>query len=132
MFVRPGKHQYVIKAPSGEMVQYSFISGIRNEDVPEKLLFNEVTVKKIVEKKFVRETSIFADFKVDNDTVLSQCFQYDKKYWKIARLTKDVEDLRKTESIIKANYSFLKQFFLTSAASSKFPFVTMIDFSRVV
>ena len=89
-------------------------------------------VKKVVENKFVRETSIFADFKVDNDTVLAQCFSYDRKYWKIARLTKDVEDLKKTEQILKSNYSFLKQFFLTSAASSKFPYVTMIDFSRVV
>ena len=60
-------------------------------------MYNEKIEKVVVEKKFIRETSIFADFKVDTKLVLDQCFAYDRKHWKLPRLTKDAQDLSKAE-----------------------------------
>ena len=70
MFVRPGKHQYVVRSPDGEMIKCSFISGLRTEDIPGELLFNENLTHFVEEKKFFRETSIFADFKIDTKFML--------------------------------------------------------------
>jgi hypothetical protein len=50
--------------------------------------------KKVVKKRvFVKETSVFKDWKEDSDYSLMQAFESDTKYWKVNRLIKDSEDV---------------------------------------
>jgi len=131
-FLRPGKHQYVVRAPAGDLVQYSCLCDVRDEDFPESLLFNEDLPQDVQEKKFVRATSIFADFKVDNETLLAQCFRHDSRHWKVGRLTRNAEDLELAFEILKENYQLLKDIFQTTMATSRYPYVTLLDFSKFV
>ena len=132
MFLRPGKHQYLVRSPTGDLVQYSCLCDLRDEDFPESLLFNEDLPQDVEEKKFVRATSIFADFKVDTDVLLGQCFRYDCRHWKVSRLTKNTEDLQLVYDILKENYQFLKDIFLTTMAESRYPYVTLLDFAKLI
>ena len=80
----------------------------------------------------MRETSIFADFRPDNEAIMDQCFQHDSKYWKINRLTKSADELTQTLQIVKENYQMLKDLFMTVNSNSRYPFINMIDFGRFI
>ena len=80
----------------------------------------------------MRETSIFADFRPDNEAIMDQCFQQDSKYWKINRLTKSADELSQTLQIVKEKYQMLKELFMTVNSNSRYPFINMIDFGRFI
>lgn len=110
-----------------DFVQFTGICELRAEEVPEK----EATIlKKKKIKKFVRESTIFADFRIDNDLMLDKCYKLDNKEWKINRLTKSEEDLANTLKAVRQYYPLLKEIFIFVAAQSKYPHITQMDFSR--
>ena len=61
--------------------------------------------------------------------MIFKCFDYDKQFWKIARLTKKDEDYQETLKILKENYWWLKDCFITLVGSSKhYPYSQMPHF----
>jgi hypothetical protein len=53
-------------------------------------------VKKVeIKKDFVRENSVFSDFKAETKQLYKKCFDYDIKYSKINRLIRDIREVRK-------------------------------------
>jgi hypothetical protein len=93
-------------------------------------LIDDGQVRNAKKKEFIREITIFADYRIDDDRVLDQCFQHDRKYWKLDRLLKDSNDIKATEKVIRENFKLLKDCFVSINAVSKYPTITMDDFGK--
>lgn len=63
---------------------------------------------------------------------MAQCFRYDNRHWKVGRLSRNAEDLELAFEILNENYQFLKDIFQTTMAASRYPYVTLLDFSKFV
>lgn len=107
--------------------QFSIVANIREEEVP---LIDEGLLQTTRKKEFVREITIFADYRVDDERLMDQCYLHDSKYWKLDRVVKDDKDVKATARVIKDNFKLLKDCFISIASSSRFPFISMFDFGR--
>jgi hypothetical protein len=83
----------------------------------------------MVERRFKKETSVFKDWKEDNNYILQRSAELDKKEWKAPRFIKDFEEIDRCWDIIWQNFVRLKDIFITMASRSNFPSVSNLDFT---
>lgn len=79
-------------------------------------------------KPFNKANSVFAEYKEDDPQLLLACLKHDQKHWKVPRLTKSEADLEETYKLLLQNMQWLKDWFLTLAINSKYPFVGGPDY----
>ncbi len=84
---------------------------------------------KTVERRFKKDTSVFRDWKEDNNYVLTKSAELDKKEWKAPRFIRDVEEIDRCWDVIWQNFTKLKDIFINLASKSNFPSVTNLDFT---
>jgi hypothetical protein len=112
------------------MIQYQLLCHMRDEELPESTSLDLAPggAKKDVFKK---ERSIFAGFIEDTPKIMQKCFEYDKNFWKISRLTKTDEDYAESCNLLRRNYQWLKNLFISMCATSKYyPYAQMSDFVK--
>ena len=98
----------------------------REEEVYE---FRKRFKKIVIERKFVKETSVFAYWITDTPASIAKCFEYDMRYWKCKRFIKDKDDFENLKKSVKKNYEFLKANHLALASTSTFPCTSINEFS---
>lgn len=65
----------------------SCIARFREEEIPR---YKKRYARVKVERRFVKEASVFATWKQDDPTVFKKCIEHDKRYWKLAsKVVKD-------------------------------------------
>lgn len=62
--------------------------------------------------------SLFKDYRLDDDHLLNECFEFDWKHCKIPNMVKDPQDLENLKALLKANYQVIKESFKTLSAYS--------------
>jgi len=104
----PAKKTNIIIKPGVCESEYSFQTFFlkpRLNSPPINLKF----VKKVeIKKNFVRETSVFADYKAETRQLYRKCFDYDMKFSKLSRFVKDIKELEKVSEILLRYYGELK------------------------
>ena len=65
MFLEPGQHSYVGRAPDGQMIQYDLMCDLREEPLPQAW-YDENLKEGSKVKKFNKATSAFAEFRDDS------------------------------------------------------------------
>lgn len=134
MFLKPGRLHYMVRQDDAEelksrFVQHQALLDVRDEPLPDLDDFGGMPQER--QKVFKREQSVFADFKVDTEKVIASCFENDRSYWKIQRLSKNTEDMRVTMQLLQQNYKLFKDIFVSVIAKSqKYPCMSMIDFAQ--
>lgn len=79
-----------------------------------------------------RNPNVFKLWQSDNTEVLDNCFRNDFEGWKLSKFVKDTQDQVDIREIIRDNYLFLKEVYLTVSSTSNFPFITTIDFGELI
>ena len=97
----------------------------REEEVYE---FRKRFKKVVIQRKFVKESSVFAYWITDTSASLAKCFEYDMRYWKCKRFIKEKDDFENLKKSVKKNYEFLKANHLALASTSCFPATSINDF----
>ena len=81
-------------------------------------------------QKFDKLRSVFRNFREDTEEVLRKMFELDFASSKISRIIKNNDDeLGQVREIFWANYSKLKQTYLTLILTSEYPIITWNDFT---
>ena len=70
--------------------------------------YNVVLKRNVIARKFIKEASVFAQWKTDDPLVLKNCLDHDVRYWKIHRFVKDPDVYSEVMKVIKRNFEFLK------------------------
>ena len=58
-----------------------------------------------IERKFVKEQSVFRDWHEDDDSIRAKCLENDFGLWKVSKLNLDPEDLYQCKEIIEENFA---------------------------
>ena len=133
-FMRSGKQYYMVKheEPRSKALTWypgSCLARFREEEIPR---YRKRYARVRVERRFVKEASVFAAWKQDDSVVLKKCFDHDRRYWKVAsKVVKDREDLKAVEAAIRHHLPYLKALHLHMAASSGFPATTEPEWRRL-
>lgn len=89
-------------------------------------------VKKVeIKKDFIKENSVFAEFKAETKQVYKKCFDYDIQFSKINRLVRDLYELEKTGEVLVKYYGEIKNMFVTGIAISDYPTIQWMDFGKI-
>ena len=89
-------------------------------------------VKKVeIKKDFIKENSVFGDFKAETKQVYKKCFDYDIQFSKINRLVRDLYELEKTGEVLVKYYGEIKNMFVTGIAISDYPTIQWMDFGKI-
>ena len=89
-------------------------------------------VKKVeIKKDFIKENSVFAEYKAETKQLYKKCFDYDIKFSKLNRLIRDLDQLDKTSEILIKYYGEIKNMFVTGIAISDYPTIQWMDFGKI-
>jgi hypothetical protein len=142
-YVPPGKHYFyfvqhegeIIMSPSHPIVRFRETNICMNTIyvAPRIMDFDSVNIVKggdDEEVVFIKDRSVFKDYKDDTKAYLRKCFDQDIKYSKIQRTVKGEEDtLGDIKEILFANYVRLNNIWLYYIGISSFPVISMNDFT---
>ena len=74
--------------------------------------------------------TVFKEWKPPSEKDLQAMFAHDRELWKLPRFIKDEGQLREVYDIFRTNIKKLFHVFITVAASSNFPGISWLDFTR--
>ena len=97
--------------------------------VDEVVPFAKVGRRAVNLRKFIKETSVFRDWRLDTKASNETSFQTDISYWKIHRVVKNVDDYDKVVAVLQRHFKTLKKIFISEAAQSGFPCINWIKYS---
>ena len=79
---------------------------------------------------FMKDRSVFRDFREDSVAYIRRCLDQDLDYGKIARLfKKDEGELDQVKEVLYNHYERLNNIFLAYAGASSYPTISMNDFT---
>ena len=84
-------------------------------------------------RRFVKENSVFATWRLDDEALLAKCLAHDIKYWKVHKVVKDKEDYDNVCAVIEEHYEILKNTHIELCTRSHFPFTQAkgyLDFAK--
>ena len=85
-------------------------------------MFKKKFKKVQIERRFIKEASVFSAWKLDDFGITKKCLEHDERYWKVAtKVLKDKEDYKSLMRIIKKDFNLLKAMHIHMASSSIFP-----------
>lgn len=61
--------------------------------------------------EFIKEASVFADWREDTPKIIQDCIRHDMKYWKTKRLVNDYASYGKVTEVIRFYFAPLKEIF---------------------
>jgi len=107
----------------------------RDEDTPDGVFIYEQDLlrknnrKLKIERKFVKESSVFAYWKIDDQYILNRCITHDLKYWKVQRFVKEKDEYYRLSRVVRKYFPQLKaqHLWMISNANS-YPATTWRDF----
>ncbi len=79
-----------------------------------------------------RNPNVFKLWQIDTPDVLDQCFRSDFDGWKLAKFVKDTVEQAKIKELVRENYLFLKEVYMSISSNSNFPFITSLDFGTLM
>lgn len=142
--VQPGSHYFyfvagqtgsIVLSPTYQIVKFKETNVFMNriQVQPENTEFDTVHVIKGTgdeEVVFIKDRSVFKDYKDDNKVFLRKCFDQDIAYSKILRTVKGAEDeLEDIKEILFKNFVKLNNIFLYYIGISTYPTIGMNDFT---
>jgi len=130
-FLRSGKQHFVVRSTdrsTGKCKWYpsECIANFREEEV---FTYRKDVKKLQIVRRFIKETSVFAQWKLDDANTIKKCLEHDFKYWKVSKFLKDKLDYNNLAECVKQNFPKLKAIHLYLCAKSNFPSTTMNDFT---
>ena len=114
IFIRPGRTHFFIREPREESKENKYfysrhIVQTRKEALPK---FSKELQKEIHSKIFIKEHSVFRNWKKDTSATITTCLKHDFGYWKVPKFIKDESEVKACEEIITRNFLLLKEVFL--------------------
>ena len=76
--------------------------------------------KNVIERIFVKPSSLFAKWQEDNDEIVQECINHDLKFCKFAKFIKNKEELNEIMLILKKNFREIKEVFTCIVAGSEY------------
>ena len=102
-YMRTGKQYYSIKhkvKETGEIKWYAndCIVRFREEDIFE---FGKRLKKDVIKRVFIKETSVFNKWKLDDKHIIKRCLEHDFRWWKVKKFMKykSEKDMRDIENL---------------------------------
>jgi hypothetical protein len=142
-YVPPGTHYFYFVWQEGKIFLSASYDIARFKTT--KIFLNRLTVKPRVydfdtvhtvkggddeEAVFMKDRSVFKDFRDDNKQFLKKCFEQDIEFSKIIRVVKnDVDQFEDIKDILFKHYAKLNNIFLYYIGISSFPVISMNDFT---
>ena len=129
----------IFLSPNYDVVRFKNTNMFLNRIVVSKRLEEIETVfisntNALDEAVFMKERSIFKDFKEDTDDHLKQCFEQDMQWGKIARTVRkgDVEkEFKKIKETLLKHYKRIVNIYTYYMGISSFPTISMNDFNSL-
>ena len=82
-------------------------------------------------RHFVKDVSVFADWREDTLEMSNKAFVLDSQFIKSPKFIKDKDDLDATHSVLRKHFQLLKNEFLNLCSNPKFyPVITWLEFSK--
>lgn len=81
-------------------------------------------------RKFIKNQSVFKDWKEDTPISLSKTLLNDIKYWKVKKFIKDEQEYNDTVQVLLKFIDKIKKVYIDLISSSTFPSISWIDFSN--
>ena len=132
-FMKCGNQSYVVsmKNEDGSIKHYlgSKLIRHRDEDVPK---YQKPKPKEIEERQFVKETSVFSSWNLDNYATMQKCQKHDMKYWKVHKFIKNEKDYKEVCAKVWDYYELLKNTHIEITATSNFPVTYMNAFTQFI
>ena len=135
-FMKSGKQYYMVKhkTKSTDEVKWypnDCIVRFREEEIFEY----DIKLKRNIEyRRFIKETSVFAKWKLDDTHIVKKCLEHDFRWWKLSKFTRnktdrDRLDNEELKNSIKKNFEYLKSIHLFLASKSIYPSISMTDWT---
>ena len=83
-------------------------------------------------REFVKENSVFKEWRLDRSKKISEGFMHEISYWKVANFIKDSEEVEAIIKLLKNNIEFLKTVFIIRSAQSHFPVIKWLNYSMLI
>lgn len=100
----------------------------RDEEVP--IARKKHKKKLLVDRKFVKEHSVFAQWRLDDDGTLRKCLAHDMRYWKVGKFVKQPSDLEAVVRRTRAHFEMLKNSHIVEASISYFPYISINEYMQ--
>jgi hypothetical protein len=141
--VPPGRHYFyfvreegtIVLSPNFDIVRFKTTNIFLNQLVvrPRVFDFDAVNIVKGGDEEeavFMKDRSVFRDFKDDNKPYLKKCFDQDIIYTKIIRAVKGEEDvLEDIKELLFKHFIKINNIFLYYIGMSSYPTISMNDFT---
>lgn len=133
LYIKSGKQNMLIKAQDLELgtCEWFFhrdILDFRMEDIN---LFRKPLTSFLIQRKFLKEHSVFADWIEDDDNVLQKCKDDAWQHWKFPKMKVDPQDREELMRVIHTHFPLLKHVFVwLQSLSDVYPGVTGLEYSR--
>jgi len=105
------------------------MSKFRDEEVTTLDKFKDVKFK-MVKRKFIKESSVFAYWKLDDMYVFKKCLDHDFRYWKCQRFIKNPSEYESLKHAIKMHFPVIKGHHLWMCCNSVFPASNIHEFMK--
>lgn len=79
--------------------------------------------------KIERNPNVFKNFVCDFPGLIDNCCNFDFEGWKLNRFVKDQEEQTEIRQLVRKEYPFLKDLYLTLSSRSNFPGLSIMDFT---
>lgn len=129
--MRSGKQHYVVKyadPKTGKVKWYPGDCLVKHRE-EEIFPFRKKVRRNLVVRKFSKESSVFAAWKLDDAHIYGKCIDHDLRYWKTSRFVRDKKDYLLVIKAVKKYFPALKAAHLYMCSRSKFPATYMNDFT---
>lgn len=133
VYIKSGKQNMLIKSQDTELgtCDWFFQRDIVDFRVEDISLFKKPLSSFLIQRKFQKEYSVFADWIEDDAYNLQKCKDDAAQHWKLLKMKVDPEDREKLIEVIGQHFLLLKHIFIwLQSLSDAYPGVTGLDFSR--
>jgi hypothetical protein len=139
-YIPPGLHHYQIALVRDSnyshqkiLVETDLNVDMREKEIKPNLDFTSSPSPKKLKKSFDHARSVFAEFRIDCDSVAKICFQNDFKFIKLHNFMHKPEEIEKVYIILEKEFINIKNVFLHYLANSvNYPFLNLDATQRFV
>lgn len=135
-FMKSGKQYYMVKhktKDTGEVKWFPNHCIVRFRE--EEIFEYDIKLKRnVAPRRFIKEVSVFAKWKLDDSHTVKKCLEHDFRWWKLSKFIKNKSDkdrheIEQLKNAIRKHFDSLKAIHLQMASKSMFPAVSMADWT---
>lgn len=133
IYIKSGKQHLLIKAQDKELgtCDWFYQREITEFRIEEIALFKKPLGSHMIQRKFMKENSVFAEWIEDDPYILQRVKEDAAAHWKLTKMKMDQAEWQKLMKVIEENMSLLKHIYIwLQSSSDSFPGISSLDFAR--